>query len=418
MTDNRAEAGAIARKVRSDLIAQGDRELSAQLLAQADVRRAIEHIDKHADKFAARRHLLATSTRLTPEMAPDLFGIIDGCRATLGVDGPLELFVYPSSAFNAAAVKPEKGRLLFMVSSGLLEAFDDDELRFVIGHEVGHYLFEHHAIPSAMLLRNSGISADLALQLFAWQRFAEISSDRAGLVCAGALEPAAYALFKLASGLTGGRIQIRIDQFMAQVGDLQAESNEPVEADAAPRSDWFATHPFSPLRLKAAELFAASEQMQAGGRSLAEVEGQVNELMTIMDPSYLQAKTEVAEAMRRLLFASGVAIASVSGEVSDAAIKALGRLLGTGSLPMQIKPEVIKAELPERIKAVRDRVPPLRRVQVLRDLCVIARADGYVSDAEAQVLLDIARAIDVDPELVSCVADVAGEECATCSVGL
>jgi hypothetical protein len=329
----------------------------------------------------------------------------------------LELFVYPSSTFNAAAVKPEKGRLLFMVSSGLLEAFADDELRFVIGHEVGHYLFEHHSIPSALLLRGSGISADLALQLFAWQRFAEISSDRAGLVCAGALEPAAQALFKLASGLTSGRIKIRIDQFLAQVGDLQAESNEPIGADSAPRGDWFATHPFSPLRLKAAEMFAASESMQSGGAPLAEVEAQVHELMTIMDPSYLHVKTDVAEAMRRLLFASGVAVASVAGEVSEEALKELKRLLGPGSVPVEIKPDVIKADLPERIKAVRDRVPPLRRVQVLRDLCVIARADGYVSDAEAQVILDIAKAIDVDPELVTCVADVQGDDNPTCSVG-
>ena len=164
-------------------------------------------------------------------------------------------------------------------------------------------------------------------------------------------------------------------------------------------------------------MFAASESMQSGGVPLAEVEAQVHELMTIMDPSYLHAKTDVAEAMRRLLFASGVAVASVSGEVSEEALKELERLLGPGSVPMEIKPDVIKADLPERIKAVRDRVPPLRRVQVLRDLCVIARADGYVSDAEAQVILDIAKAIDVDPELVTCVADVQGDDNPTCSVG-
>jgi Zn-dependent protease with chaperone function len=64
------------------------------------------------------------------------------------VDGPLEIFVYPEPRFNAAAVKPEKGRLLLMVSSALLEGFEPDELRFVAGHEVGHYLFDHHAIPT------------------------------------------------------------------------------------------------------------------------------------------------------------------------------------------------------------------------------------------------------------------------------
>ena len=57
----------------------------------------------------------------------------------------LELFVYPHASFNAAAVRPEKGRLMLMVSSALLEGFEADELRFVAGHEVGHYLFDHHS---------------------------------------------------------------------------------------------------------------------------------------------------------------------------------------------------------------------------------------------------------------------------------
>ena len=208
---------------RQDLQARGDRDLRERLLEEREIRTAIERLKKKGMGEGARRHLLATATHLTAEMAPELHGIIERCRTTLGVDGPLELFVYPDAIFNAAAVKPEKGRLLLLVSSALLEGFEPAELQFVVGHELGHYLFDHHAVPTGALLRGgTRISPSLTLRLFAWQRYAEISADRAGLVCAGGLEPAARSLFKLASGLKGDRISVRIDQFLAQVGDPSA----------------------------------------------------------------------------------------------------------------------------------------------------------------------------------------------------
>ena len=229
-----------------------------------------------------------------------------------------------------------------------------------------------------------------------------------------ALPISASGLFKLASGLAGGRIKIRIDQFLAQVGDLKEESEAHPDHDAPPRGDWFATHPFSPLRLKAVELFAGSELVRDGGTPLADLEARVQELMTVMDPSYLRGRTDVAEAMRRLLFAGGVAVATVSGEVTEEAMKELERLLGPGSIPVELKPDLIEADLPDRIDAVRRIVPPLRRGQVIRDLCVIARADGRLSDAEIDVIRDIARKVEVDESLVTCAVDPEAPACASC----
>ena len=398
---------------RVDLQAEGNRDLRERLLADHTITTAIERLTKKGLGEGARRHLLATATRLTAEMAPDVHSVIDGCRTTLGVDGPLEIYVYPEPRFNAAAVKPEKGRLLLMVSSALLEGFEPDELCFVAGHEVGHYLFDHHAIPTGALLGGAArLAPQLALRLFAWQRYAEISADRAGLVCAGALDPAARALFKLASGLTGDRVRVSIPEFLAQVGDLRTEAEALTVDVQARRGDWFATHPFSPLRLKAAELCAASELVTTGGTPRATLEAEVQELMTLMDPSYLTARTDTAETMRRLLFAGGVAIATAGGgTVTPEAIAALERLLGPAALPPDLKPEVIVADLPSRVEQVRANVPPLRRAQVIRDLCVIARADGHVSGAELAIIRDIAAKVEVDDDLVTCALDPASAEC-------
>jgi tellurite resistance protein len=388
-----------------DLRAQGDRDLAERLTKEPTIRRAMEQYAKKADELGARRHLLATAVRLTPDMAPDLHELMESCRSALSLQTPLEPYVYPQAAFNAAAVRPERGRLFVLVSSGLLEAFDAGELRFVVGHELGHHLFEHHAVPVPLLTaEGSGLNPALALQLFSWQRYAEISCDRAGVYCAGELGPAASALFKLASGLHGSGLHVRLEHLLAQLDDLQQEVADTSKADEPVRGEWFASHPFSPLRLRAAELFAGSELMRDGGTPRTDMEAQVQELMDLMNPSYLHAKGKIPEAMRRLLLAGGVLVAAATGAVSRETLEALEQLLGVGSIPSALDPEAIRQDLPRRVALVKEVVPPLRRAQVIRDLCLIARADGVIDDDEAEVLQEIATAVEVDAEVVACAA--------------
>ena len=199
-------------------------------------------------------------------------------------------------------------------------------------------------------------------------------------------------------------MRVRIDQFLAQVGDLREEAGRLARGDEPLRPDWLSTHPFSPLRLRAAELCARSEIVTPGGLSRADLEAQVQDLMVLMDPSYLHERTDVAETMRRLLLAGAVLIASASGTIDAQAIQALEGLLGPGSVPPVIKPEILRADLPDRIAAMNRTVPPLRRAQVIRDLCVIARADGRVDAKEMALLFEIAAAVGVDSELVACTA--------------
>jgi tellurite resistance protein len=394
-----------------DLRAQGDHDLLARLTQDQQIKRVMEKYAKKADELGARRHLLATALRLTPDMAPDLHELMEACRASLSLEIPLEPYVYPETAFNAAAVRPEGGRLFVLISAGLLEAFDAGELRFVVGHELGHHLFQHHRVPVPVLVtKGSGINPALVLQLFSWQRYAEISCDRTGVYCAGGLEPAASALFKLASGLRGTGLHVRLEHMLAQLDDLQAEVHQAATADEPVRGEWFASHPFSPLRLRAAELFTKSELMKQGGTPRETLESQVQELMDLMNPSYLHARTEIAEAMRRLLFAGGVMVAAATGKISRETLEALEELLGAGSIPSNLDPEAIRQDLPRRVERVREVVPPLRRAQVIRDLCVIARADGQVDEAEARVLAEIAVAVEVDPEVVTSAACERGPE--------
>jgi hypothetical protein len=163
--------------------AEGDKRLYAELLADGRVREAIEVVKSSALEGhvpAVRRALLARSLRLPPSVQPELHAIVASCRERLGVSEPVECYVNPSSEYNAGIFPRQDGRLYILFTAALLEAFDRDELRFVVGHELGHHVYGHHEIPIAVLFdQRFPTSPELALRLTAWQRYAEISADRA-----------------------------------------------------------------------------------------------------------------------------------------------------------------------------------------------------------------------------------------------
>ncbi len=390
-------------KMNADnLRSKQDVEISRQLMETKAVKRINEAIEKREEKgpMGTRRRLLATSVRISRNMAPWLHEMADDCIAKLGVDIPLELYVYSSPTFNAACVKPEDGKLFIMFSSSLLEAFEGAELRFVLGHELGHYLYGHHDIPIGYLLKGqANPGPKLALQLTTWSRYAEISADRAGAHCAQDSIGVARSLFKLASGLSGKLVQFNIEEFMQQVDEMQIEDAEP--GQGAPAEDWFMTHPFSPLRVRALKLFDNSVLAVKGGKSVDELEAGVQVLMTMMEPSYLEGRTDTAENMRRLLFAGAIAVANANDTITELEIAVFEKFFGPRTFSTDLDIDQLIASLPARVSPVLSNTTLAQRMQIIRDLCTVARADKVVKPEEIKVIESIAAQLEVPEHFVS-----------------
>ncbi|MEM8496858.1 MAG: M48 family metalloprotease [Pseudomonadota bacterium] len=384
-----------ANEIRSS----SDLKLFGSLLQNTDVKRVNSHIERMEEKRSGgqtRRHLLATSVRLSRNMAPTLHDMADHCVDRLGIETPLELYAFSSPQFNAACFKPEDGRVFIMFSSSLLEAFSDKELLFVMGHELGHHVYDHHEIPIGYLLRGKQPPpAALALDLFAWSRYAEVSADRAGAYCAEDLHSVARALFRLASGVTSERVvQFDLDEFLLQVDDMVAVDAEP--GQGAPMQDWFSTHPFSPLRVKALQEFYRSDLMSAGGISKRDLEINVQDVMQLMEPDYIQGKTDSNKAMRRLFIAGAIAVAHAHNGISEQERATFKSFFKDDDLDIdKLDPDRLRDVLPKRIAATVELTSKSQRMQVLRDLCLIARAEGKVVEPELGVLREIAEGLDI-----------------------
>mgnify|MGYP002839607884 CR=1 FL=1 len=371
------------------------------LLNDSTVAKANERIARMEEDspFRTRRRLLATSLRLSKRMMPDLWSMTQDCVEELGVEIPVELFVFPSPQHNAMCFRPEDGRLFIMFASSLLDDFQDSELKFVMGHELGHHIYNHHAIPIGYLLRGKNkISPHLALQLFAWSRYAEISADRAGAYCAKNIEGVYRALFMLASGLTSKTIQFQLEDFLKQVDQMQTEDTEP--GAGAPKEDWFSTHPFSPLRVKALQLFDDSELVRDGGQPVRDLELGVQTLMSLMEPNYLEGRTEAAESMRRLLFATALVVARADGEISKEEIEIFEHYFGKGSFSDSLDLDGLEEDLDKRTERVKEHCSPSQVMQVVRDMCLVVRAENQVADVELQILLRVANGLEVSDQFV------------------
>lgn len=389
---------------------RGDLDRATQLVRHPAVVAAIEARAARGLTRDIRRDLLGNALRLSGSLAPEVSRVVEHCRASLGVDTAVEIYVYPSPQFNAGCTAPDTERVYVMLSSSLVDAFAPDELTFVVGHELGHHLFAHHSIPAGELLGDGPDALNdpgLALDLFAWQRTAEISADRAGLACARALTNAGRAMFKLTSGLAGSRVAIDLAEFLHQAADLARADVASPDSDEL-RRDWFTTHPFSPLRIRALQL--ASQAPPFGTELGADTaDAEISDLLAVMEPRYTIEHTEQAEAMRRLLFAAGIAIAAATGDVDAAERAALERMLGPGAIPERPDFASVREVLDARMARVREVVPPLRRHQVMRDLCVIARADGRTSALERAILTSVATGIGLSPHDVELALAQAGK---------
>jgi hypothetical protein len=347
-------------------------------------------------------------------MAPEVADTLAACREALGYREPVEVYVRPNPMLNAGVMRSAWGTGIMILSSRLLEVLTPAELRFVVGHELGHLALRHNDIPmpaTAIVEDMAGVIVPraTALRLFHWARAAEISADRCGLVCGGDPEAAATGFFKIASGLSSARVHTDLEAYARQLDSMVSapSARKKIEEDDKDL-DCFSTHPYSPVRVRALLAFARSAcyRFAAGlgsdGLGDAEVDALVDAELLHMEPSYLEEKSPEADAMRRLLFLGGLSVAAAHADVSEVEERALAALLGreTVSQPNRISVEDARKELEEKLAAVKDTVPLRRRGQLVQHLTVVAAADGHVADEEIAEMERLAVLAGVDPMLI------------------
>jgi Zn-dependent protease with chaperone function len=172
------------------------------------------------------------------------------------LDAPEEypLFITQTPFLNAGAYG--MNRPFIILNSATLILLDDDEIRYILAHEVGHILSGHvlYRTMTVILLQLAqmgfpivGLAARAVLvALLEWSRKSELSSDRAGLL--GVQDP--DLVFRAMLTMAGGvdHAESNVAAFLEQA-DAYRESEDVADSVFKVLNLLGATHPFYVLRV-------------------------------------------------------------------------------------------------------------------------------------------------------------------------
>lgn len=235
------------------------------------------------NKEFLRGTLLGSTVKVTERQFPSLYKLVDRCAKTLQVPVP-QVYVANSPVMNAYTFGTEDDSFI-VLHSALVDSFSEKELLFVIGHETGHIQNKHVVYNTALILLQrmaelfiGPLVLPAVVALNAWYRRAEITCDRAGLLCSQDLDSASRSFIKLAVGSKRLSDEVDMSEFLAQHDEAKTSVGRYMEA--------FQSHPYLPKRIKALQAFAESELYRTatghtGGLSIEAVDEKTSAIISM-----------------------------------------------------------------------------------------------------------------------------------------
>jgi Zn-dependent protease with chaperone function len=200
----------------------------------------------------------ANAVRVGPTQFPRLNALYTDVLTSMDWQVRPELFVSQTPFVNAGAYGME--RPFIVINSGAINLLDDDEMRTLLGHELGHVMSGHALYHTILILivfvglnflpfLTSLVLAPIRYALLEWARKSELSSDRAGLLAAQDPRASMRMFLKMAGG--GDMKEMDLDAFLVQAKEYE-ETGGAVDRIFKILNTLEQSHPFNTLR--AAEL--------------------------------------------------------------------------------------------------------------------------------------------------------------------
>lgn len=260
----------------------------------------------------------ANAIRVGPKQYADLYDLLQQVQDTLDWPEEVPLFVSQTPWFNAGAYGIEHP--FIVLNSATVDILDQDELRVLLGHELGHVISGHSlyrtmlALVLAFGLHNlpflTGIALlPIRLALQEWSRKSELSCDRAALLGCQNVDHALSMFLKAAGGSITRRDALNLDAYKQQVADYQRSGGVATFFKLLNLLDQ--THPYHTLR--AAELvewaegesyrsiLAGNYRRRTDNQSAKQYGADVSEAASYYAGEAREKASEVSEAARAVV---------------------------------------------------------------------------------------------------------------------
>lgn len=204
--------------------------------------------------------LALNSLKISKEITPELYESLKITCENIYLDiRKVSAYVTSSPEIQAGCLSFSKDKCIITVTSAVINLLNSNEINFILGHELGHFLFSHNIEE-----RNKAESQEGYIK----KRAQEISVDRIGLMACKDINIATRAMIKSLSGLDEKYINFNMKGFLSQL-ELDVAKKE--------ESGQFSSHPSFILRVKALFRFSLSEEFRnhkfnESGSNLSEID--------------------------------------------------------------------------------------------------------------------------------------------------
>ncbi|MDR1968659.1 MAG: M48 family metallopeptidase [Burkholderiaceae bacterium] len=215
--------------------------------------------------MVTRYAMLGSDLRITEKQFPSLYKIFRKACDVMEVPEPL-FYISTNPELNAYTACPDKP--IIKIYSYLLDILEEDEIMFVLGHELSHIKSRHlvYSILGDLLSTGAlriivstipGMSvlytpAEISLNyaLYQWMRAAEYSSDRGGFLACQNFEASCRALMKLSGYSRKYADEINLEEFFVQAQAFQEENEAALGKVQQILLSFGQTHPWGVLRVR------------------------------------------------------------------------------------------------------------------------------------------------------------------------
>lgn len=197
------------------------------------------------------------SFKISPQLTPKLFTIIQEVITKLKFEEPIDFYISNSAEFNAYAIYRNADNLnhTICINSSLIANMTESELKFIIGHEIGHLISNNARLMKLIQFVYSDMAKMPLLlrnKFDLWYKLSELTADRFGYLASPNINECISGFFKLSSGLNVEKINFNINAYLEEIEmTLKYFRENNIHSKTS--------HPINALRIKSILLFSDEE---------------------------------------------------------------------------------------------------------------------------------------------------------------
>ena len=223
------------------------RNFSESVRYSGDTLRASVDVE-HRDSNGLQSYFSLNSILVSPLVTPIIDNSVNKVIDRLHIPKEsVKAYVYASAEIQAECYAGNDSDCVIRLSSGLIDILEDEEIEFVIGHEIGHFLYSH----SLAAASKSNESLEFSIQ----KRAQEISADRTGLLASESLDVSIRAMMKTISGLSTKYLKFNVGGFLSQLSNTESFKSQ---------IDVNSSHPSMLVRCRALLWFSMCDTFKSG----------------------------------------------------------------------------------------------------------------------------------------------------------